>query len=118
MTIFNFYASRSRTPLLTLTLTVRFSAPLFFPPVKEQKSKEMLIIYFYIYIYKYKLSLSPFFLKGELRNFGLSVSVSVSADGRDRLCFPKLIKQWFSWLMFYCRFFKRIFSFFSFFLYL
>lgn len=48
MTIFNFYASRSRTPLLTLT--VRFSAPLFFPPVKEQKSKEMLIIYFYIYI--------------------------------------------------------------------
>ena len=36
----------------------------------------MLIIYFYIYIYKYKLSLSPFSLKGELRNFGLSVSVS------------------------------------------
>ena len=29
MTIFNFYASRSGTPLLTLTLTVRFSAPLF-----------------------------------------------------------------------------------------
>ena len=28
MTIFNFYASRSGTPLLTLTLTVRFSAPL------------------------------------------------------------------------------------------
>ena len=50
MTIFIFYASRSRTPLLTLTLTVRFSASLFFPPVKEQKSKEMLIIYFYIYI--------------------------------------------------------------------
>ena len=77
MTIFIFYASRSRTPLLTLTLTVRFSAPLFFSPVKEQKSKEMLIIYFYIYIYiNINFLFHPFSLKGELRNFGLSVSVS------------------------------------------
>ena len=34
MTIFNFYASRSGTPLLTLTLTVRFSAPSLLSPVK------------------------------------------------------------------------------------
>ena len=81
MTIFNFYASRSRTSLLTLTLTVRFSAPLFFSPVKEQKSKEMLIIYFYIYIY---ININFFFhlfsLKGELRNFGLSVSADLLHD--------------------------------------
>ena len=39
----------------------------------------MLIIYFYIYIYIYiniNFLFHPFSLKGELRNFGLSVSVS------------------------------------------
>ena len=45
--------------------------------MKEQKSKEMLIIYFYIYIYiNINFLFYPFSLKGELRNFGLSVSVS------------------------------------------
>ena len=54
-----------------------FRTPLFFSPVKEQKSKEMLIIYFYIYIYiNINFLFHPFSLKGELRNFGLSVSVS------------------------------------------
>ena len=37
----------------------------------------MLIIYFYIYIYiNINFLFHPFSLKGELRNFGLSVSVS------------------------------------------
>ena len=78
MTIFNIYASRSRTPLLTLTLTVRFSAPLFFSPVKEQKSKEMLIIYFYIYIYiNINFLFHPFSLNSRVAEFW-TVSVSVS----------------------------------------
>ena len=53
----------------------------------------MLIIYFYIYIYKnINFLFYPFSLKGELRNFGLSVSVSA-----DLLHDPKKIlqKKWF-----------------------
>ncbi len=47
----DFFSGHGANPL-TLTLTVQNSAtPPLLPPVKGQKSKEMLIIYCYIYIY-------------------------------------------------------------------
>ena len=60
----------------------------------------MLIIYFYIYIYiNINFLFHPFSLKGELRNFGLSVSVSA-----DLLHDPKKILQKSGFSDFICNF--------------
>ena len=84
-----------------------FPHPLFFPPVKEQKSKEMLIIYFYIYIYiNINFLFYPFSLKGELRNFGLSVSVSA-----DLLHDPKKSSKRSGFSDFICNFAMSIVGF-------
>ena len=82
--------------LLTLTLTVRFSAPLFFPPVKEQKSKEMLIIYFYIYILYININFlfHPFSLNSRVAEFWtVSVSVSGFAPRPRKKSSQKVVSQ-------------------------